>query len=274
MKPIHYLLIAVTALLLLALGSYLYVDQWLFQRFLENQPTLHENMWLSPLRELGKAWLSIWLLLIMLLITRQVRPTMAALIAMLLIIPLVTPAKFITGRVRPAQRIEIMQQPQLQHDFARSESSFPSGDTATAFAIATALTPYVVRASVPASRAIVPILFTLASLVGMMRLTVMKHYVSDVLAGAAFGIVAGYIAWLIIEKHPNLRPHLYTTPLARAITLGLILALPFLAMLSNVNPITLFLKQYWMLSPIFIAFVLYYHRRASHKQNNLPESTN
>ena len=119
-----------------------------------------------------------------------------------------------------------------------------------------------------------PFLFSLAGLVGLMRVTVMKHYVSDVLAGAAFGITAGYIAWRIIENHPNLRPHLYTTPTARAITLGLILALPFLAAIDNVNPITLFLKQYWILIPVFIAFGLYYNRRASHKQKNLPEATN
>ena len=267
MKSRTLVLITVVFLGLLALASYLFLDEPLFQHFLEHKSTLHENDWLSPIRELGKAWVPIWLMLIVLLTTKQVKPPLVALLAMLLIVPMVYTLKPIVGRQRPAERAQVMQHPDAEHHFNRLDASFPSGDSATAFAVAAALAPFAYRSKRRAFRLLIPILFILAALVALLRVTVMKHYPSDVFAGAAVGLIAAYLARLIIDHHPNLRPHLYTTPRARLITLALILALPFLANLEGVNPFADVLKQYGWL--IFIsAAAAWFHTHRSEKARN------
>ncbi len=63
--------------------------------------------------------------------------------------------------------------------------SFPSGHTTTAFGLAMALSLLYPRARV--------LFFTLAVCVGMFRLCVGAHYLSDVFAGAALGCLVGLI---------------------------------------------------------------------------------
>jgi len=71
----------------------------------------------------------------------------------------------------------------LSHLVTKAEQSFPSAHTATAFGLATAL-----AAMFPRGRH----WFTLlAVLVGMQRIVNGAHYVSDVLTGAAVGLVVG-----------------------------------------------------------------------------------
>lgn len=67
-----------------------------------------------------------------------------------------------------------------------SFDSFPSGHTATAFSIAT-----VFASQYKDSRFIPVISYSLASLVGVSRLTEHKHWASDVFAGAILGYVCG-----------------------------------------------------------------------------------
>ena len=68
----------------------------------------------------------------------------------------------------------------------RISSSFPSGHTAGAFAAAT------VFAMEYRDRPLVPIIaYGSASLIGFSRITENKHWVSDVLAGAALGLLSG-----------------------------------------------------------------------------------
>ena len=265
MKPLKLVLIAVVSLGLLALASYLFLDERLFHHLLEHKSTFHENDWLSPIRELGKAWVPAWLMLILLLTTKQVKPAMVALLAMLLIIPMIYTLKPIVARQRPAERAEVLQHPDAEHRFSRMNTSFPSGDSATAFAIAAALTPFAYRAKRRAFRLLIPAIFTFAGLVAIMRVTVLKHYPSDVCAGAAIGLLAGYFAYWLIDHHPNLRPHLYTTPLARLITLALIFAMPFLANVEGVNPFTNFLGQYGWLVLLAAAAAAFYTCRAERK---------
>jgi hypothetical protein len=77
-------------------------------------------------------------------------------------------------------------------DFASSNTSFPSGHTTQAFAIA----------SVVAARSngwVVPtVAYTLASMVAFDRVNDHVHWASDVFAGAAFGTVVGKY---IVHKH-------------------------------------------------------------------------
>jgi undecaprenyl-diphosphatase len=66
-----------------------------------------------------------------------------------------------------------------------SAHSFPSGHTATAFACATVLSAYAPRWRVP--------FFVLAVLIGFSRIYNGLHYPTDVLAGAALGVLVGLL---------------------------------------------------------------------------------
>ena len=69
--------------------------------------------------------------------------------------------------------------------------SFPSGHTSVSFAAAASLEKrYGWQAGIPA--------FAVASFVGLARVEAKKHYVGDVLAGAAIGSAAG---WLLTTRH-------------------------------------------------------------------------
>lgn len=105
--------------------------------------------------------------------------------------------KTITGRQRPyvyhPDQVEV--EPKFHGPFhstfrdangKRLSSSFPSGHTTGAFAAAT------VFAMEYGDRPLVPVIaYTSASLIGLSRITENKHWVSDVLAGAALGLLSG-----------------------------------------------------------------------------------
>ena len=65
--------------------------------------------------------------------------------------------------------------------------AFPSGHTAYAFATATILSHQYPRWRIP--------LYIGASLVGLSRIYLGRHYASDVVAGASLGTVTGMIVW-------------------------------------------------------------------------------
>lgn len=108
---------------------------------------------------------------------------------------LVTALKFLTVRTRPSFYGPAADaEPFFQGPFVREEdykgnrtnTSFPSGHTASAFAVAT------VFAREYRDRLWVPILsYSAASLVGLSRITENKHWVTDVFAGAVLGYVTG-----------------------------------------------------------------------------------
>lgn len=103
--------------------------------------------------------------------------------------------KFLTGRTRPsAYAANAVAHPTFKGPFAKSSdyagsgatSSFPSGHTTLAFAVAT------VYALEYKSRPWVPVLvYSAATLVGISRITENKHWSTDVLAGAALGYLSG-----------------------------------------------------------------------------------
>jgi 4-amino-4-deoxy-L-arabinose transferase-like glycosyltransferase/membrane-associated phospholipid phosphatase len=121
------------------------------------------------------------------------------LLSLLLMTVLVWSFKLAIGRERPGQGDSV---------------SFPSGDVATVAALATPLAvafPWTVPAGA---------LATVAVAAG--RLCDGKHYPSDVLAGAAFGIIAGALALALLRRR-DFRP-----PRAAFLLLGLcVLALDF-----------------------------------------------
>lgn len=118
--------------------------------------------------------------------------------------------KFLTGRLRPyiinAKTLEaeptfygpfkIIRNP----DGSKANNSFPSGHTTVAFAAAT------VYALEYKSKPIVPIFaYTAATLVGISRITENKHWLTDVVAGAALGYLSGRLVVNNYHRYATLK---------------------------------------------------------------------
>jgi membrane-associated phospholipid phosphatase len=72
-------------------------------------------------------------------------------------------------------------------------TSFPSGHAVTAFTLATAVGILFPRWSVPA--------FAAAVAIGVSRILITSHYLSDVLAGAGFGILCTLVVKYIFDRY-------------------------------------------------------------------------
>ena len=111
----------------------------------------------------------------------------------------VTPLKVAANRPRPREVIKAHSEQEEQFHSSH-HLSFPSGDTAAVFAVATVLIPFVTWPSAC-------LLMAACTGVALLRVTAMAHYPSDVLAGAAIGSLAGWFAlqvdrqWLPFEQH-------------------------------------------------------------------------
>jgi undecaprenyl-diphosphatase len=90
--------------------------------------------------------------------------------------------------------------PQIHPLYVVHSSSFPAGHAATAFAGATVLAYAVRRLAVP--------LFVIAAVIGFSRVYVGVHYPTDVLGGAAIGVVVGAAVVLALRaaRSHGLRP--------------------------------------------------------------------
>lgn len=74
-----------------------------------------------------------------------------------------------------------------------SEFSFPSGHTSSSFAAAMVLYRNLPKkAGIPA--------MVLAALIGISRLYIGVHYLTDVIAGALFGMLLGYLAECLVKR--------------------------------------------------------------------------
>jgi undecaprenyl-diphosphatase len=89
---------------------------------------------------------------------------------------------------------------QIHPLYAVHSSSFPAGHAATAFAGAAVLAYAVPRLALP--------LFLIAALIGFSRIYVGVHYPTDVLGGAAIGVVVGAAVVLALRaaRSRGLRP--------------------------------------------------------------------
>jgi len=74
-----------------------------------------------------------------------------------------------------------------------TQRSFPSGHTATAFAVATAYAVMAQRQHLPHATRNEILLYTGAAGVGAMRVASGQHFVTDVLGGAVLGTAVGWV---------------------------------------------------------------------------------
>ena len=98
--------------------------------------------------------------------------------------------KHLVGRTRPWLVVEGLLPLVEEHD----PNSFPSGHTCAAFAAASAWWRTLPRRWMKVTGLV------MAVLMGFSRLYVGVHFPNDVLAGAAVGLLCGWLAWLIWRK--------------------------------------------------------------------------
>jgi len=191
-------LIPITALSLASVLSFFLLDEYVFSALCQKPPTWHSNEWVEAFKLLGKTWVPIWLILFWFCVTGRLRLTIIALLALLLVAPTVNSLKILVRRPRPSDVIKAQLTQQEVKGLLHSWS-FPSGDTASVFAVATALVPFV-------GWYLTPLFFAVAAGVGFLRVVVLAHYPSDVCGGAAVGIFCGWLAlqitrrWLLQES--------------------------------------------------------------------------
>jgi protein-S-isoprenylcysteine O-methyltransferase Ste14/membrane-associated phospholipid phosphatase len=150
------------------------------------------GFWGHTFTRLGKAWLEIWLLLLWLWVSRRRREVVGGLLALILVGAAVGPLKVAVDRPRPYAVLQAQATGQISEDSGK-RLSFPSGDTAAVFGAATAVLPafgWPLRL----------LLLGVCAAVAGLRVAAMAHYPSDVLAGAAIGVLAGWLAIRLIDK--------------------------------------------------------------------------
>lgn len=128
--------------------------------------------------------------------------------------------KGVVGRARPYAVGDT-----LPHDFHPGRgfhddrfTSFPSGHAIAAFATATAMSQEIRYLWPHSSPMIAPALYGGAVLVGAARVYTNKHWASDVLAGAAVGILAGRTVVRYQRAHPGNRLDRWLVPDATTVT--------------------------------------------------------
>jgi len=131
----------------------------------------------------------------------------ASLIAAGLINPLIV---WVSGRDLPSRKQPVHE----WHPFSRGRVSFPSGHTAEAFAMAAVL-DCDLQNRLGGWRT--PVLYGIASLVGLGRVLIRAHYVSDVILGAGIGWAVG--SW--VAHRPRNAPAVSVVPSSAGLSLAL-----------------------------------------------------
>jgi len=223
-KGLSVVIIAIASLSILSLLSYLIWDKDLLKWQRQNLPNLNKPLIIKGIVQLGKAWLLVWLLFCWALLTTCRKKALIALIALFLIMFIVFPLKATTNRLRP-NKVSSNSTQLNNESYAFHCLSFPSGDTASVFAVAAAILPFI---GWPART----IAFALASLIGILRVVYFAHYLSDIFAGAAIGIIAGYLAYQLIASVPILSKFLLEL-VDRKIILAVVVLIPMIIAISK-----------------------------------------
>ncbi len=100
--------------------------------------------------------------------------------------------KWIAGRHRPINYFSNSLFGFSYFNLSHEATSFPSGHAVTAFCLATAVSILFPRAGIAA--------FVIAILIGMSRIILASHYLSDVIAGAGIGILSAMIVKYCFDR--------------------------------------------------------------------------
>jgi membrane-associated phospholipid phosphatase len=217
-----------------AVASYLFFDAALSHWCSDHPSAWDSNHWVEGIKQLGKAGTPVWLLLVWSCLTNRWRATLVTFTALILVAVSLIPFKALVPRCRPYKATTATTQ--VPNIASWQSKSFPSGDTAVAFAAATTLSFFLGRLWAPA-------LFVSAGAVGMLRIAAHAHYLSDVLAGALLGWLCGMAA-LRWTKHRPFFEHFQIERYPRLIAaLVLILVVPFVSPFLGMKSIQAFLLK-------------------------------
>ena len=162
----------------------------------ENQPTWNKNFCVQAFKQLGKVYVPVWLLLFWAWITGNHKTAIVCFLSLLITMAAVSPVKALVRRPRPKDVIKAETKIENETKLSRNWS-FPSGDTASVFAVGTVLAFAVRR----------PFILGLAACcggIGILRVVDLAHYPSDVFGGAALGVFCGWAAIRIKNRYPGI----------------------------------------------------------------------
>ena len=239
LTPFRLTVGAVVILAVASLVSTLSFDHPAMERLSERPVRWHLIWWVAIVCNLGKAEVPVWLVAVFAVVTRRAKPLMVTLVALVLSTAVVVPLKVIVHRTRPQVGLASRQGAPSSQAFTTYDwTSFPSGDASTAFAVATALSHCV-------SGPWRPLLYTLAVATSALRVTSLHHFPSDVLAGAAVGLLVGYGAVSFYRTVPLLQVlglRLGHAPWRGLLAAILVLTPCFAVFVDPGNPLVAFLK--------------------------------
>jgi undecaprenyl-diphosphatase len=219
---------------LFSIGSYFYLDQPVFTLTSKISDNWGGNLPGKMIVCLGKTWLPIWLLLVWFITTKKQQPVLVAFIALILTLLIVTSLKHSVKRPRPRDVIKAAQTTEKQHKL--TGVSFPSGDTASIFAVTTVVAFFV-------SWRWTVLFLTASAAVGLMRVAKMAHYPSDVFAGAGIGIFAGWLAMQLDRRWQQFKLPQFN--LTRSIAIPAAILIPLVIGLSGgLDKLLFFLETY------------------------------
>jgi undecaprenyl-diphosphatase len=190
------IVVIIGSLLVGMIACIVFVDAPVFSWLRQNHDLLPADGLIKAIELLGKVYPIIWLLLFWVFFTGRHKRALVCFLAMLITLPAVVSIKEATRRQRPREVIKA--QASIENKSKPANNwSFPSGDTASVFAAGTVLTfsapwPLVIGAAI------------CCGTVGVLRVTELAHYPSDVFAGAALGVLCGWAAIKILNKRPQI----------------------------------------------------------------------
>ena len=244
---------------------YLLLDEPVRQWLLAHPNTWHKHNWVNAFRQLGKAYIPIWLVLLWSCLTNRWRTTAVTLMALLLVGLSVCPLKVLASRRRPndpALRAGYAAALDSHHSWER-RVSFPSGDTAAAFAVAMVL-------ALSIRRPWAVLFLGAAGVIGLLRVTSLAHYPSDVFAGMMIGVLAGW--WSVHRAMRWFSENTFAMSGHGRILLGVLLVVlvPLLSPFVGMKPLLVFLRFYGAAAAGLLLIGTLVPRNARHQARCFP----
>ena len=249
-------LLLLSGLLMAAAAVCFFVaDERVFSYLRENPQKWDRALWAQALKQLGRGYPLIWLLLAWVCFTGKHKTVIVCLLAMLITLAAVTVIKETVRRPRPRD-VVTTQTKGVDTKGIYKSWSFPSGDTASVFAAAAVLAfvmPW------PAT-----IAFAICCCgVAILRVVVLAHYPSDTFGGAATGILSGWFAISIRNRYPEIvnvfkgRERIFSF-------IGVILIPILIWRLQGMDKLIILLEFY---APILLIIALIDHLRYHNRHN-------
>jgi hypothetical protein len=195
------------------------------------------------------------------------RPTAVTLMALLFVGLSVCPLKVLASRRRPndpALLSGYAVAPDLHRSW-KQRVSFPSGDAAAAFAVAVVL-------ALSIHRPWAVLFLAAAGAIGLLRVTALVHYPSDVFAGMMIGVLAGW--WSVHSTMRWFPENAFAMSGRTRILLGVLLVVlvPLVSPFAGMKPLLVFLRFYGAAAAGLLLIGTLVHRNAQHQARCFPSS--